>query len=106
MSRAKVTKRRWYARPIPIAIVVAVIGGGLLFTFGESGLWDSYRLRQTRDAQAEQIRQLEAQKKQLSEYLTALKAGDDVALERAARNLKLAAPNETIYDIKIEPKKR
>jgi cell division protein FtsB len=102
----KVAKRRWFMRPLPIAIVLAVIGGGSLFTFGDGGVWDSCKLRKTSYAQAEQIRQLEAQKKQLADYLTALKSGDEVALERAARELKLAASNETIYDIKVEPQKR
>ncbi len=101
----KVTKRRWYLNLYLIIPVVAVIVGGLAMVLGDTGLWSSYKLSKTRAAQAEQIRKLEAQKKQLSSYLDALKAKDDVALERAARDLKLAAPNETIYDIKVESKK-
>jgi len=103
---SKVTKRRWFLRPVPILSIVAVLAVGSWFALGEEGLWVSYKLRQTRAQQAAQIRQLEARKKELADYLTALKAGDEVALERAARSLKLAAPNETIYDIKVEAQKR
>jgi cell division protein FtsB len=101
----KVIKRRWFLKPIPIIAMLAVIGFGLWFSLGESGLWNAYQLRKTRAAQAEQIRELEARKKELADYLAALKAGDDVTMERAARERNLAAPNETIYDIKVEPKK-
>ena len=101
----KVTKRRWFLRPIPILATVSFAVVLSWYAFGKDGLWHSYQLRKTRSAQAEQLHQLELRKKQLSEYLAALKAGDEVALERAARDLKLAAPGETVYDIQVEPKK-
>ncbi|HEY3296972.1 MAG TPA: septum formation initiator family protein [bacterium] len=103
---AKVVKRRWFLRPIPILVMVAVIGVTAWFSAGKEGLWASYKLFQTREQQMKQIRQLEARKKQLAEYLAALKAGDEVAMERAARELNLAASNETIYNIQVEPTKR
>jgi len=101
----KVTKHRWFLKPVPIITMIGVIGFGLWFSLGDSGLWNAWQLSKKRDAQAEQLRELEARKRQLADYLTALKAGDDVTMERAARDRKLAAPNETIYDIKVESKK-
>jgi cell division protein FtsB len=102
----KVTQRRWYARPLLILLILGSLGFVAWFSIGPDGLWDSYRLQKQKLAQADQIRKLETEKQQLATYLAALKANDDVALERAARQRGFVAPGETIYDIKVDPDRR
>jgi cell division protein FtsB len=102
----KVTKRRWYARPFLVLLILGSLGFVAWFGFGPEGLWDSYRLEKQKLAQADQIRKLEAEKQQLATYLNALKANDDVALERAARDRGFVGPGEVIYDIKVDPDRR
>lgn len=98
-------KRAWYLRPVPILAILA----GLLFTpwfvFGRTGVWDSWRLLKKERAQTEKIQLLEVQKQRLGSYLTALKKGDERALERAAREQDFAGPGETIYEIHVETQK-
>jgi cell division protein FtsB len=98
----RVIRRRWYARPLPILLLLASLALVGWYCFGTSGLWDMRRLALQRARQAEQIRELEAQKKQLADYLIALKAGDEAALERAAREKGFVGPTETIYNLKVE----
>jgi cell division protein FtsB len=91
------------ARPVPIAISAGVLAFAAWFGFGERGLWERHKLAQRFESQAEQLAQLEAEKTVLQAYLNELKAGDEHALEQAAREQHLAAANETIYDINVEP---
>jgi cell division protein FtsB len=101
----KPTKRRWYLRPILMLLIVGGVGFSTWFVFGNGGLWSSYHLRSEKLAQAEKIRQLELKEKKLAEYLSALRAGNELAMERAARDHGLVATNETIYDIKVDAAK-
>lgn len=94
---------RSWIRPAPIAISVGVLAFAAWFTFAERGLWERHRLSGRFDEQALQIARLETEKAALQRYYDALDAGDPHALERAAREQHLAAANEKIYDIKIEP---
>ncbi|RPH93748.1 hypothetical protein EHM69_09430 [candidate division KSB1 bacterium] len=99
---AHTRKRPFYLRPLPILGTVAVLLFVPWFVFGKSGVWESRDLHKQKAAQAEQIRLLEAKKVRQQEYLTALKAEDKLALERAARERGFVAPNETIYVIRVD----
>jgi cell division protein FtsB len=100
MKKPSPRKRSLFS-PVPVAMGVALLVFAAWFVFGEAGLWNRHQFRQQRDKQAEEIEFLEAQKKQLTTQLTALKAKDELALETAARNLGLVAQDETIYEIKV-----
>lgn len=101
--RSRVTRRRWYLRPVPVAALLAALVFAGWFAFGESGLWDMHHLRQRKREQAERIRRLEVQKRELAAYLEALNARDERALERAAREHGMVAANETIFALRVEP---
>jgi cell division protein FtsB len=98
-------RRPWYLRPVPVAVVLASLLFIPWFVFGRTGAWDSWRLHQTKQVQAERVRLLEQKKQQLQLYLTALNKGDEKALERAAREQNFAGSNETIYEIRVEKAK-
>jgi cell division protein FtsB len=98
----KVTKRRWYTRPVLLSALVGSLAFVAWFVFGPDGLYDSFRLQKLKRSQADQIRKYETEKQQLVAYLNALKANEDVAMERAARERRFVAPNEVIYDIKVD----
>jgi len=100
--RARPTKRFILFRPFMIAALCTVIAG-TWFVFGKTGVWASHRLRVQKQAQLAEIEQLEEHKQALQKYLAALRAGDELALEKAARDRGFVAPNETIYSIRIEP---
>ncbi len=89
-------------RPLPIIGILGTLAFAGWYSFGVSGVWSSYKLRQQKQTQAARIRQLELQKQQLVAYYAALKTQDVAAYERAAREHGLVAPGETIYEIKIE----
>jgi cell division protein FtsB len=95
-------KRFRYLKPIPLLATAVILGGAAWFVIGPNGIWDACRLRKEKWAQRDQIARLEAQKQSLQTYYTALKSGDDVALERAAREHGLVAANEFIYEVKID----
>jgi cell division protein FtsB len=76
------------------------------FVFGQDGLWKSRQLRQKKLVQERQILQLKEQRQQLEAYLHALQNGDELAMQRAAREHGFVAPDETIYDVKVEGKKQ
>ncbi len=101
MSKRPV-KRLFLLRPWFIGLVCTVVAG-TWFVFGKSGVWASHELRQQKIAQMKEIYRLEEQKRVLQQYLNSLKAGDELALERAARDRGFVAPGETLYDIRIEP---
>jgi len=106
MTRSDSSKHSWYVRPLSILSAAFGVAFVAWFTFGPAGAWDSYRLRQQKLSQAEEIRLLEARKQQLGSYLASLRAGDVLALERAARERGLAGLDEIIYDIRVESKKK
>jgi cell division protein FtsB len=91
-----------FLRPLPIVAVVFAIALAAWFVLGQDGLWNSWKVRRNLRAQAAQIAELEAKKLELQKYLASLKAGDDLALERAAREHGLVASNETIYEVKVD----
>lgn len=88
---------------MPIACTLATLVFAAWFTFGPGGMWDCLKLRNQRLEQSERIRDLEQRKLQLAQYLASLKSGDEMALERAARDKYFAASNEVVYDIKVDP---
>lgn len=98
-------RRPWYLRPIPIITILASLLFVPWFVFGRAGIWDSWRLHQKKQTQAERIHLLKLKKQQLHLYLTALNKGDENALERAAREQNFAGLNETIYEIRVEKAK-
>jgi cell division protein FtsB len=96
------TFRLWLRR---IALWGGLTGFALFavwFVFGKNGLRETYRLKRQYEAQAAEIERLEETKQQLAEYLKALVERDELALETAARYYGLVAPDEIIYDIKID----
>ncbi|MDD5087300.1 MAG: septum formation initiator family protein [bacterium] len=98
-------KRFWLFRPLSIVAVCFLAFSGW-FTFGKAGLWDARELRSERHAQQDEIQLLEQRKLALQNYLTSLRAGDELAFERAARARGFVGPGETIYKIRIEPEKK
>lgn len=101
--RSRITRRRWFLRPLLMIGVVCLLLSGGWFVFGDSGLWEMRMLRQQKQQQSEQIRRLEARKHELANYLEALNARDEKALERAARERGMVAAHETIYTLHVEP---
>ena len=101
----KSSSRFWLFRPLSIA-AVCFLAFSTWFTFGKAGLWDAMDLRRERQAQCAEIRLLEERKIALQSYLAALRAGDELAFERAARARGFVGPGETIYKIHIEPEKQ
>ncbi len=92
--------RNLWRPKIIIGSTLAVLAS-VWFVFGEAGIWDSHKMSNQFEVQAEQIAQLEAEKKHLEGYLEALKKGDETALENAARDYSLVAPGERIYEIQV-----
>lgn len=102
---ARSSRRQKLWRSLYGAGVLAFLGFAGWFVFGKGGLWETYRLRRQWQLQAAQALELEAMRDSLNAYLAALQAGDPLALERAAREHGLVAPNETIYEVKIDTTK-
>lgn len=100
----KSSKRFWLFRPLSIAAVCFLVFSSW-FTFGKAGLWDTRELQRERRAQQEKIQRLEQRKLALESYLTALRSGDELAFERAARARGFVGPGETIYKIRVEAEK-
>jgi cell division protein FtsB len=98
-------KRGWYLRPIPVLAILAALLFTPWFVFGHGGAWDSCRLQKKKRAQTEKIQLLEGKRQRLESYLAALKKGDELALERAAREQDFVGPGETIYEIRVESEK-
>jgi cell division protein FtsB len=99
------SKHRWRRFSQIIAATFTLLFAAW-FVFGQDGLWKSRQLRQRKLAQERRILQLKEQRRQLKEYLDALQRGDELAMQRAAREHGFVAPDETIYDVKVEPKKQ
>lgn len=99
----RVSWTRRLLRPLPIIVIVAVLGYCGWFSFGSGGLYESYKLERRKNAHSEEISRLEQRKQRLAEYLAALRSGNDLAMERAARERGLVASNEVIYDIRVAP---
>jgi len=97
----KSSKRFWMFQPLSIA-AVCFLAFSAWFTFGKAGLWDTRELQRERNAQQEEIELLEQRKLALENYLTALRRGDELAFERAARARGFVGPGETIYKIRVE----
>lgn len=100
--KGKAIAFRRYVRPLPLTVTVGVLAFCVWFVFGERGLWERHKLALRYDRQAEQIARLETEKAALETYHDQLAAGDEQALERAAREQNFAAPNETVFDIKVD----
>jgi cell division protein FtsB len=103
MSAHSAKSRRWYLRPLPIVTMAGTLTFCAWFAFGPGGLWDNYQLQKQKRDQAAQIRLLEDRRQMLQKYLDDLRAGDELAMERAAREHGLVGPGETIYNIQVEP---
>jgi len=102
MTRRTERKRRLWARIRLGAILSAVLIYVGWMVFGDGGLWESRKLRQTRIEQADRIALLEARKLKIQQYLDRLKDRDELAYETAARRYGLVGPNETIYRIQVK----
>jgi len=98
--------KRYWLRFVQIASAALTVLFAGWFVFGPGGLWQSRLLKQEKLAQERQILQLKEQRRELKEYLDALQRGDELALQRAAREHGFVAPDETMYDVKVEPKKQ
>ena len=103
MSRRRKQNDRGRLFKLKLAVAGATfLGIAVWMVFGEGGFWDSSRLNKVRSRQAAKIELLEARKAKVREYLAQLEAGDEFAMETAARRYGLVASDETIYQIKIE----
>jgi cell division protein FtsB len=95
------SQRPFYLRPLPIAVTLAVMVYAVWFVAGNNGLYQRSKTHEVWLKQAEEIRFREAQQKKLEEKVAALRDKDDAAMEAAAREHGLVAPDENIYEYKL-----
>jgi cell division protein FtsB len=95
------TKRRWLL-PLILGGSVLFLAGASWFVFSDGGLYQGWDLQKRKAEQDREVQRLTEQKEELLAYLNALKAGDELALQRAAREKGLLAPDETVYNVKVD----
>jgi len=86
-----------------------IIGGlGLMFLFGNKGLWKIFILKQTNDDKREQVDSLAVVKREMQQRIAGLKRRDSTAIEIEARseNIRMVYEGEKIYIVKEKPDKR
>lgn len=84
---------------------VSVIAYALWFYYGEGGVREANRLRETYNQQQLEIASRELHVEELKIYLAAVKRGDDAAMELAARRYGLVGSNEYLWKIVTKPAK-
>lgn len=95
---AKIRKMSWYS-----VLGISVIAFSVWFYFGEGGVREANRLRDTYHRQQQEIAARELQKAELSRYLEAVRRGDEAALELAARQYGLVGEREYLWKIVPTP---
>lgn len=80
-------------------IGVSLVSFSLWFYYGEGGVRDANRLRDTYNQQKNDIAARELHKSELSKYLAAVQRGDEAALELAARRYGLVGEHEYLWKV-------
>lgn len=101
MKNKSYSPRPFYLRPVPIVLTVALLVFAVWFVYGENGIHQRSKLTDQWVDQNGKIQFLKDQKKELEHTLAALREKDEKALEAAARDYGLVAPDEKIYEIKL-----
>jgi hypothetical protein len=84
---------------------VGVITYALWFYYGTGGVREANRLRATYNQQQHEIASRELHVEELKIYLSAVKRGDEAAMELAARGYGLVGSNEYLWKIVATPAK-